>query len=93
MASVNNNLNNELRQDIQAALQAFKSSPLHDASIALLNTLGYSSDKTIEIPDAILRMTDRVLNPAAHWGEPALYDAEVRKALTLINQLEKCIKP
>lgn len=52
MPSVNNNLNNELKQDIQAALQAFESSSLHDASTALLNTLGYSSDKTIEIPDA-----------------------------------------
>ena len=52
MPPVNNNQNNELRRDIQAALQAFESSPLHVASITLLSTLGYRSDKTIEIPNA-----------------------------------------
>ncbi len=58
-----------------------------------LSDFGWQHLQTIEILDAILRMTDRVLNPAAHWGEPALYDAEVRKALSLINRLEQCIKP
>ena len=52
MPAVNNNHNNELRQDIQTALQAFESSSLHEASITLLSALGYHSDKTIEIPDA-----------------------------------------
>lgn len=58
-----------------------------------LNHSGWKHLQTIEIIDSILRMTDRVLNPAAHWGEPALYDSEVRKALKLIDRLEKCIKP
>jgi len=57
-----------------------------------LNDSGWQHLQTIDILDAILRMTDRVLNPAAHWGEPALYDSEVRRALTLISRLEKCIK-
>ena len=49
----NNRANhNELRGSIHAALQSFESKPLHDAAISLLNTLGYSSDKTIEIPDS-----------------------------------------
>lgn len=42
--------NNELREDIKTALQAFESKPLHDASLALLDTLGYKSDKTIRVP-------------------------------------------
>lgn len=49
--------------------------------------------KTMETLEKILKMTDRVLNPAAHWGEPALYEAEVRKALVLIKRLEKLIAP
>ena len=57
-----------------------------------LNDSGWQHLETIEILDNILKMTDRVLNPAAHWGEPALYDSEVRKALKLINRLEKSIK-
>lgn len=46
----NNNV--ELRENLQSALQEFESEPLHEASIELLNTLGYGSDKTIEIPDS-----------------------------------------
>lgn len=45
----------------------------------------------IETLDAVFRMKDRVLNPAAHWGDEPLYDAELRKALTLIERLEKCL--
>lgn len=58
-----------------------------------LNDLDLQHLRTIKIVDDILKMTGRVLNPAAHWGEPALYDAEVRKALMLIKQFEKSIKP
>ena len=78
MPAVNNNHNNELRQEIQAALQAFESSPLHDASIALLSTLGYSSDKTIEIPDS---------NPTAFLNLLADYnpDVEINKDKALFD--------
>jgi len=58
-----------------------------------LNDSGWQHLQTIETLDAILRMTDRVLNPASHWGEPALYDSEVHKALKLIKRLERCIMP
>ena len=54
---------------------------------------GWNDFHDIEILDRILKMTERVLNPAAHWGEPALYEAEVKKALTLINRLENCLQP
>ena len=43
--------NNELLGTIKIALQAFESKPLHDASISLLKTLGYQSDKTITVPN------------------------------------------
>lgn len=57
-----------------------------------LRDSGWQHLETIEILDDILKMTDRLLNPAAHWGEPALYDAEVRKAVTLINRFERRIR-
>lgn len=44
------NNNNELREEIRAELQSFESKPLHNAALSLLGTLGYRSDKTIEIP-------------------------------------------
>ena len=44
--------------------------------------------EAIDVLDGVIRMKDRVLNPAAHWAETPLYDAEVKKALTLIARLE-----
>ena len=58
---------------------------------AFLNEQGWRHLEAIKTLDAILRMTDRVLNPAAHWGEPALYDTELQKALTLIRRLENLV--
>ncbi len=56
-----------------------------------LNDSGWQHLQTIEILDAILGMTSRVLNPAAHWGEQALYDIEIKKAIKLINLFERRI--
>jgi len=42
--------------------------------------------------DAVIRMKYRVLNSAAHWGEAPLHDAVLRKALILVDRLEKCLK-
>ncbi|MCB1668020.1 MAG: Eco57I restriction-modification methylase domain-containing protein [Pseudomonadales bacterium] len=50
MPPSNNNTQNEMKENLKSALQAFQSGSLIDASITLLNTLGYSSDKTIRIP-------------------------------------------
>ena len=47
--------------------------------------------ETIEVVDQVIRMKDRVLNPAAHWGEAPLYDAELRKALRLVERLQRCL--
>lgn len=44
--------------------------------------------EAIETVDAVIRMKDRVLNPAAHWNEEPLYNEEVRKALKLIERLK-----
>lgn len=44
--------------------------------------------EAVNVLDAVIQMKDRVLNPAAHWSETPLYDAEVKKALTLIAHLE-----
>ncbi|MFK7778557.1 MAG: hypothetical protein QM501_10685, partial [Gimesia sp.] len=42
----------DLRDNIQSRLQSFQTTELSDASIALLNTLGYQSEKTMQIPDS-----------------------------------------
>jgi adenine-specific DNA-methyltransferase len=39
----------DLRDSIQAALQAFAAAPLRDAATALLNILGYQSDRTLDL--------------------------------------------
>jgi hypothetical protein len=41
--------------------------------------------------DDILACTERVLNPAAHSGDPPLYEKEVQDALHLIKQLESTL--
>ena len=39
-----------LQTSIQSALQAFPTTPLREAALSLLDTLGYRSDKTIALP-------------------------------------------
>jgi adenine-specific DNA-methyltransferase len=52
--------NSELREAIKTTLQSFKLSPLRLASLSLLKTLGYQSDKTITVeksdPDTFLEL-------------------------------------
>ena len=52
--------NNDLRKRIEATLQGFVSKPPRESSLALLNTLGYQSDKTIIVeksdPEAFLAL-------------------------------------
>jgi len=57
-----------------------------------LSDTAWQQAKAVETLDAVIRMKDRVLNPAAHWNDTPLYDAELRKALTLVSRLEKCLK-
>lgn len=57
-----------------------------------LTQTGWRHIKTLETLDAVIRMKDRVLNPAAHWGDAPLYEAELRRALALISRLEKCLR-
>ena len=55
-------MNTDIRQQIQAALRAFSGSDLRAASIGLLNTLGYQSEKTLDLdntPDAFLAEFDK----------------------------------
>ena len=47
--------------------------------------------RQIKLIDDILACTDRVLNPAAHAGNPPLYQKEVQDALNLIKQLESSL--
>ena len=43
--------------------------------------------RTVALVDEILRVAERVLNPAAHGGTPPLYKGELDKALALVKQL------
>ena len=55
-------MNTDTRQQIETALRAFSGSDLHDASIGLLNTLGYRSEKTLDLentPDVFLAELDK----------------------------------
>lgn len=47
--------------------------------------------RQIKLIDDILACTERVLNPAAHSGNPPLYEKEVEDALNLIVQLESTL--
>ncbi|MBN8457530.1 MAG: AAA family ATPase [Verrucomicrobia bacterium] len=47
--------------------------------------------EAVEAVDAIIQMKDRVLNPAAHWNESPLYDAELKKALRLVSAFERSL--
>jgi energy-coupling factor transporter ATP-binding protein EcfA2 len=47
--------------------------------------------KRVKLIDDILACTERVLNPAAHGGNPPLYQKEVADALNLIKQLDQAL--
>jgi len=51
----------------------------------------WSKLEAYELMEQVLRMKDRVLNPASHWNDTPLYQAEVQKALKLIERLERVI--
>ena len=49
----------ELKNQIESALKSFDSANLHDSAIKLLNTLGYKSDRTLDLghsPEEFLEM-------------------------------------
>ena len=47
--------------------------------------------RQIKLIDDVLACTERVLNPAAHTGNPPLYEKEVRDALALIKELDSTL--
>ena len=54
-------MNTDARQQIKTALQAFSGVDLRDAAIGLLDSLGYQSEKTLNLdntPDAFLAKFD-----------------------------------
>jgi hypothetical protein len=55
-------MNTDTRQQIKTTLRAFSDSDLRAASIGLLDTLGYQSEKTLDLdntPDAFLAEFDK----------------------------------
>lgn len=53
----------------------------------LLTTEHVETMRRVQLLDELLACTARVLNPAAHAGDPPLYESEVRNALDLIQRL------
>lgn len=47
--------------------------------------------RQIKLIDEIVACTERVLNPAAHSGNPPLYEKEIQDALNLVKQLESAL--
>ncbi len=47
--------------------------------------------RQVKLIDDILACAERVLNPAAHSGNPPLYEKEVQDALALVKQLESTL--
>jgi hypothetical protein len=46
-------MNTDTWQKIKTALQTFSGADLHAASIGLLNTLGYQSEKTLDLDNTL----------------------------------------
>ena len=42
-------INTDMRKQIETALRVFSGSDLSDATISLLNSLGYQSEKTLDL--------------------------------------------
>ena len=57
-------MNTDTRHQIKTALQAFSGADLRDASIGLLNTLGYQSEKTLDFGGSPATFLDQFdINP------------------------------
>lgn len=75
-------LDADTRERLKQHRQRMKDFMMHHA---------WSKLEAYKILDQVLRMKDRVLNPASHWNETPLYQTEIQKALKLIDQLEKIL--
>lgn len=68
----------DLRESIQSALAAFAEMPLRQAATSLLNTLGYESDRTVELegskPSAFLEFIASGVNADRFDRTKALFD-------------------
>lgn len=54
---------------------------------------GWKDLETLKLIEQIQSMTARVLNPASHWNDTAVYAVELKKAMKLIQRLQNTIKP
>jgi energy-coupling factor transporter ATP-binding protein EcfA2 len=53
---------------------------------------GWARMEAVDAVDRVLEMTERVLNPASHGSATPLYAEEVRRAMLLIEHLERVLK-
>ena len=85
VATNDDDLNNNMALDpsIRGKLKTCRNRLQH-----LMNQESVERMRKVVLIDDIIRSTERVLNPAAHAGDPPLYEQEIEKALRLIRQLE-----
>ena len=57
----------------------------------LLKDGNWKMMENIKLIDEVLKTTERILNPGAHGGDSPLYEHEVKKALDLMVQMQKCL--
>jgi len=69
-------MNTDTRQQIETALQAFSGADLRDATIGLLNSLGYQSKKTLDLDNT----------PEANHAEFDKRDRKFRKDKALFER-------
>ena len=58
----------------------------------VVSDAGWDKMDAVEAIDRVMEMTERVLNPASHSNISPLYEDEVRRAMQVIERLEKVLK-
>ena len=80
--------------DGNTTLQPADRGKLRSSRHALRSVLkhdGWNTMDALKAVDDVLKMTERVLNPASHGSTTPLYEEEVRRAMELIIQLEQVL--
>jgi hypothetical protein len=83
-------MNTDKRQQIKTALQACSDADLRDASIGLLNTLGYQSEKALDLggsPETFLEQFDNNTDQTFCKAMENKYDKQFRIVFEAITQL------
>lgn len=85
-----NNSDIDNNPNLQAQEKGILKSKRHDLQ-GILKYEGWAKMELVEAIEDVLKDTERVLNPASHSNETPLYEAEVRQALTRVQELVRVL--